>query len=166
MGAEDWQACQAHRRGGCKLTRLVPCSPTQDAILNHFFKEGSPYDGEPDPATPGAGADSPSANGMPPSPFALAWREVGFGGDDALSPRGGNGCPPPPGHSALPGGSPSGALKMDAVLRAAMEVAEGMAYLHARGIVHGDLTGANILLQSNPVRCLLQTPLPDQADLL
>lgn len=41
--------------------------------------------------------------------------------------------------------------KMDAILRMALEVAEGMAYLHARGIVHGDLTGANVLLQSSSV---------------
>jgi hypothetical protein len=41
--------------------------------------------------------------------------------------------------------------KMDVILRMAVEVAQGMAYLHARGIVHGDLTGANVLLQSSTV---------------
>jgi serine/threonine protein kinase len=38
------------------------------------------------------------------------------------------------------------------VLAVAAEIAAGMSYLHARGIVHGDLTGANILLTSNAVR--------------
>ena len=51
----------------------------------------------------------------------------------------------------LVGGSPGGAPRMEAILRTALEVAEGMGYLHARGIVHGDLTGANILLQHNQV---------------
>lgn len=41
---------------------------------------------------------------------------------------------------------------MGAMLRTCAEVAEGMAYLHARGIVHGDLTGSNVLLQSKEVR--------------
>lgn len=45
--------------------------------------------------------------------------------------------------------------KMSSILRACSEVADGMAYLHARGIVHGDLTGSNVLLQSNEVRCCL-----------
>ena len=45
--------------------------------------------------------------------------------------------------------------KMTAILRACSEVADGMAYLHARGVVHGDLTGSNVLLQSNEVRCCL-----------
>ncbi len=43
---------------------------------------------------------------------------------------------------------------MGAMLRACVEVAEGMAYLHARGIVHGDLTGSNVLLQSKEVGSL------------
>jgi len=38
-------------------------------------------------------------------------------------------------------------VHMDAILSAATEVANGMQYLHARSIVHGDLTGANVLLQ-------------------
>ncbi len=38
-------------------------------------------------------------------------------------------------------------VRMDAILSAATEVANGMQYLHARSIVHGDLTGANVLLQ-------------------
>ena len=39
------------------------------------------------------------------------------------------------------------AARMDAILSTALEVANGMSYLHARSIVHGDLTGSNILLQ-------------------
>jgi serine/threonine protein kinase len=38
-------------------------------------------------------------------------------------------------------------VRMDAILATAAEVAAGMLYLHARSIVHGDLTGANVLLQ-------------------
>lgn len=45
--------------------------------------------------------------------------------------------------------------KMGAILRTCAEVADGMAYLHARGIVHGDLTGSNVLLQSSEVRASL-----------
>ena len=42
-------------------------------------------------------------------------------------------------------------VRMDAILATAAEVAAGMLYLHARSIVHGDLTGANVLLQECPV---------------
>ena len=35
----------------------------------------------------------------------------------------------------------AGGLRMAAVLATAAEVAAGMAFLHARGVVHGDLTG-------------------------
>ena len=38
-------------------------------------------------------------------------------------------------------------VRMDAILATAAEVAAGMLYLHARSIVHGDLTGANVLFQ-------------------
>ena len=38
-------------------------------------------------------------------------------------------------------------VRMNAILATAAEVAAGMLYLHARSIVHGDLTGANVLLQ-------------------
>ena len=37
--------------------------------------------------------------------------------------------------------------RMDAILAIAAEVSAGMLYLHARSIVHGDLTGANVLFQ-------------------
>ncbi len=47
----------------------------------------------------------------------------------------------------------TGHPRMSSILRACSEVADGMAYLHARGIVHGDLTGSNVLLQSNEVGC-------------
>ena len=43
-------------------------------------------------------------------------------------------------------------VRMDAILSTAMEVANGMSYLHARSIVHGDLTGSNVLLQECLVR--------------
>lgn len=44
------------------------------------------------------------------------------------------------------------AVRMDAILSTALEVANGMSYLHARSIVHGDLTGSNVLLQECLVR--------------
>ncbi|KAK9834909.1 hypothetical protein WJX81_007916 [Elliptochloris bilobata] len=43
-------------------------------------------------------------------------------------------------HSARP--------NVAALLTTAAEIAGGMAFLHARGIIHGDLSGANVLLQS------------------
>ena len=43
---------------------------------------------------------------------------------------------------------------MDAILGTVLEVAHGMSYLHARSIVHGDLTGSNVLLQECLVRAL------------
>ena len=62
------------------------------------------------------------------------------------------------GSSADPELKPESELRpdarMDAVLSTAMEVANGMMYLHARSIVHGDLTGANVLLQECAVSLL------------
>ncbi len=55
-------------------------------------------------------------------------------------------------HQFRKGREPDGELDLPAVLATAAEIAAGMSYLHARGIVHGDLTGANILLASCPVR--------------
>eukprot|EP00884_Botryococcus_braunii_P023575 jgi/Botrbrau1/9901/Bobra.0012s0004.1 len=39
---------------------------------------------------------------------------------------------------------------LDKIIDTAYEIADGMAYLHARGVVHGDLTGGNVLLASDP----------------
>ena len=36
--------------------------------------------------------------------------------------------------------------RLRAMLRTAVEVAEGMAYIHSRRIVHGDLSSRNVLL--------------------
>ena len=36
------------------------------------------------------------------------------------------------------------------MLTAAADIASGMAFLHSRGIVHGDLTGGNVLLATDP----------------
>lgn len=36
-----------------------------------------------------------------------------------------------------------------AILNTAWEIAGAMAYLHQQGILHGDLTGGNVLLSSN-----------------
>ena len=55
-------------------------------------------------------------------------------------------------HWFRKGREPDGELDVEAVLAVAAEITAGMTYLHARGIVHGDLTGANILLTSNAVR--------------
>lgn len=49
--------------------------------------------------------------------------------------------------SPQPDSSTGPEVRMDAILATAGEVAAGMLYLHARSIVHGDLTGANVLLQ-------------------
>ena len=51
-----------------------------------------------------------------------------------------------------PDGGVEAAVRMDAILSTALEVSHGMSYLHARSIVHGDLTGSNVLLQENLVR--------------
>ena len=53
-----------------------------------------------------------------------------------------------------PGSDKQPGARMDALLSTAMEVANGMMYLHARSIVHGDLTGANVLLQECAVGLL------------
>ena len=50
------------------------------------------------------------------------------------------------------------AVRMDAILSTALEVANGMSYLHARSIVHGDLTGSNVLLQECLVRPVARCP--------
>jgi len=39
---------------------------------------------------------------------------------------------------------------MPLILQAAHDIAAGMSVLHARNVVHGDLTGGNILLASHP----------------
>ena len=123
---------------------LTACMRVQDAILNHFFKEVEPPCDEP----ACSGDESPARDGAP-SPAS----------GQLLAARAGSA----EGAGRLPlvrGGSPGGAPRMEAILRTALEVAEGMGYLHARGIVHGDLTGANILLQSALVRPDLAPFLP------
>ena len=45
---------------------------------------------------------------------------------------------------------PEGKPNMAAILNVAAQVADGMAFLHARGVAHGDLTGGNVLLASDP----------------
>ncbi|KAH7871132.1 uncharacterized protein C8R40DRAFT_1122895 [Lentinula edodes] len=45
-------------------------------------------------------------------------------------------------------------LSMTDRLQLLCEVAEGLCYLHSRGIVHGDLTGSNILIDDNKHACL------------
>ena len=39
---------------------------------------------------------------------------------------------------------------LSTILAAAAEIAAAMAYLHGRGVVHGDLAGGNVLLCSSP----------------
>ena len=39
---------------------------------------------------------------------------------------------------------------LSTILAAAAEIAAAMAYLHGRGVVHGDLAGGNVLLCSAP----------------
>ncbi|KXZ46367.1 hypothetical protein GPECTOR_44g44 [Gonium pectorale] len=50
-----------------------------------------------------------------------------------------------------PGPAPSAAAGLLALLRTALEVAQGMCHLHSLDIVHGDLKPNNVLLQSNTV---------------
>ena len=44
---------------------------------------------------------------------------------------------------------PNGERKFGYILTAAADIAAGMAFLHARGVVHGDLTGGNVLLATD-----------------
>ena len=59
-----------------------------------------------------------------------------------------------PAEEPTPGSDAEPPVRMDAILSTALEVANGMSYLHARSIVHGDLTGSNVLLQE----CLVRIP--------
>lgn len=45
----------------------------------------------------------------------------------------------------------SGVPKLHAILATAIEVAEGVAYMHSHRVVHRDLTSGNILLMHEPV---------------
>jgi serine/threonine protein kinase len=42
-----------------------------------------------------------------------------------------------------------GTPNVAAILATASQIADGMAYLHERGIIHGDLAGGNVLLTSD-----------------
>lgn len=44
--------------------------------------------------------------------------------------------------------APGGGPNLAAVLMAAREIAGAMVYLHSQGVIHGDLTPSNILLQA------------------
>lgn len=45
----------------------------------------------------------------------------------------------------------SGIVGLSRLLLTALELATALAFLHGMGIMHGDLTGGNVLLQSAPV---------------
>ena len=45
----------------------------------------------------------------------------------------------------------SGVPRLHAILATAIEVAEGVAYMHSHRVVHRDLTSGNILLMHEPV---------------
>lgn len=45
----------------------------------------------------------------------------------------------------------TGVVRLTRLLLTALELATALAFLHGMGIMHGDLTGGNVLLQSAPV---------------
>ena len=102
--------------------------PLQEAIISGFFKQKvsgaatviEDFTDKPQPKEP---SSEPEGAGSVPSSEAQEPTEPKL--DTDIGPN----------------------ARMDAVLSAASEVANGMQYLHARSIVHGDLTGANVLLQ-------------------
>jgi serine/threonine protein kinase len=52
--------------------------------------------------------------------------------------------------SSFSGGLVSAAPDLPAILATAREVAAAMSYLHHKGMLHGDLTGNNVLLTAAP----------------
>ena len=41
-------------------------------------------------------------------------------------------------------------VNMEAVMATAGQIASGMAFLHSRGVIHGDLSATNVMLASAP----------------
>ncbi|KAK7055182.1 kinase-like protein [Favolaschia claudopus] len=52
----------------------------------------------------------------------------------------------------------------DTVDKLLLEIARGLEYLHSRNIIHGDLKGANILIQGNGTACLADFGLSNFSD--
>ncbi|GFR52240.1 hypothetical protein Agub_g14774 [Astrephomene gubernaculifera] len=79
------------------------------------------------------------------SPWSTTWRATAAAGGVSTPPQAAWGAAVPPPASHVGGG---GSSRMAVLLRCALEVAQGMAYLHSLGLAHGDLTPRNVLLRS------------------
>jgi serine/threonine protein kinase len=90
---------------------------------------------------------------LPPRPGNDALGEPGFGGQawivQQLCTRGTLGGAIDQGALRRKPAAPDGEADLCIVLELARQVAAGLAYLHSREMLHGDLNGANVLLDDD-----------------